>query len=118
MANAYQRPRRVVRAVRRGTVEVMARTEARKTLAAISRDTLTDRCQTGVDSDIAALQTIINGGPLARNASSRVRAIQLKWGYAYGYPTQQVEGDVRVSLAALLIESMAQERGEGGSGAS
>ena len=106
MANHYARPKRIVRAVRRGTTARHAAAEAKVVLASISRDVLTDKCQVGVQEDVAALQQIIEGGPKARNASSRVRAIQLKWGYGYGYPKQQIEASMNVSLAALLIESM------------
>ena len=43
------------------------------------------------DEDLEALQTIIRGGRGARNALSRIKAIELKLGYAYGRPSQMVQ---------------------------
>ena len=44
-----------------------------------------------VQEDMESLQAIIEGGKKARNASARVRALELKWGYGYGRPRQQID---------------------------
>jgi hypothetical protein len=57
-------------------------------------DELEAQCRKGLKKDMQELNKIIAGGPLARNAQSRVRAIELKLAYAAGRPPQshKVEG--------------------------
>ncbi len=47
-------------------------------------------CRSGIDDDLDALQEIIAGGPRARNAQSRVKAIALKLSYGFGQPSQPI----------------------------
>ena len=62
-------------------------------------------CQ-ATPSDLAALSQIIAGGPAARNAQSRVRALELKWAYGHGRPAQPLDHKGKVTLEALVTGSL------------
>jgi hypothetical protein len=68
-----------------GSRKLRAALKARKL-----RDHLENECRQGASEDIAALNQIIAGGPMARNAQSRVKAIAVKWSYGFGAPRQPV----------------------------
>lgn len=53
-------------------------------------------CSKDVQRDLRELNKIIAGGPQARNAASRVKAIELKLAYAAGRPPQAIkhEGNI------------------------
>lgn len=72
------------------------RAEAAKKAADQARElkeALEESCRGDIDDDLAALQRIIEGGPAARNAGSRVKAIALKWSYGFGAPKQPISLD-------------------------
>ena len=58
--------------------------------ASALKEKLESSCREGTDGDLSALQEIIDGGPAARNAQSRIKALALKWGYGFGAPKQPI----------------------------
>jgi len=70
----------------RGTLANLDAKKAKKLLELLEAD-----CRSHSKEDLKALSQIIAGGPSARNAAARIKAIELRIAYGFGRPRQSVD---------------------------